>query len=452
MVDDNDSKSITSIGLNSAINTKTKTAVRKNLQPRGNTGNSILSSSDHSDYTLKSKLDKNGKVVLESIRNFDDMTLSSGQSCILASITTKHITLKEAIYEIEKNAKNDMPPPDYVIPSLGEIPIELFQWNKKRPLPLPKPLPEKYKYKKFFSNRVSKQHKLKYVNRRLKQLDDLSACIANNQPLKDESQHELDDISVFSECSHGELSISASSYSSESGSPNNKMRMLPAISERSMNIIGCQQPVELILAKANERSRTRKMKLEKVAEIAILKQQQILNSIEDRSTIQERMRLKLEKENKQKMLLKFMLMTQYMNGIKDIQTKRRRRLKAKFKQFVHYIIWYKRHVVQKSAKLKEIANSKGKVYATISNLDIRLRLAYYINITVRVRRKAVGIVIPFLHEARKCSKVTLTVRHYLQRLRKAKSVMRAFVACRRERINLLLSLFNKIEAAYIKVY
>ena len=427
-----DAKTIESLGLQSILDTNTTHRHR-----RDHDNESQYSKSTHIPHKLDPLLNTVSTTSISSAHSFDEdnilhnkfrqrHSLDSIKSSVSTKSNVKHLTLKEALFEIQQNAKLELPPPSYV-PSIDEIPVELFQWNKKRAKSLPH-LKEDSKRKKFFSRKVVKQYKLKYVNRS-KHLQRVHDTTLDSNISKDIS----DDVSIMTSTSHEVFANDSTSLVNGQSAAR--------INERTMNIIGCQQPVEIILSKAYERSKKHKQRQDNLNRKMEEKREHIMNVIMFHNNIQERIAKKLETEQIQKALLKTLVMAQYIKNLRALHIQKCHQLIAKREKVKHIariafkaIVWYNRNLQHKIAAMRNLRS-----------------LSFFVNIRVSIKRRAIQKVCTFLEESLKSQKTSTIVNHYLLCVRKVQKVMRDYLACRKERVNLLLGLFIKYDSAYIKV-
>lgn len=339
----------------------------------------------------------------------------------------KHLTLKEALFEIQQNVNLELPPPSYV-PPLEQLPLELFQWNKKRAKALPK-IKDESKRKKFFSRKVVKQYKLKYIHRS-KYLQQLP-CIINDSNNWDQS----DDVSVMSAASNSATSVVANNAIPIGDQGATRMN------ERTMNIIGCQQPIEIILSKAYERSKKHKQRKDNLNRNLEEKREHTMNVIMFHNNIHERISKKQDCEQNQRVLLKALVMSQYIKNLRELHKQKchqliskRERVKNIARIAFKAMVWYNRSLQH---KIKAMRNLRS--------------LTFFINVRIRVKRAAVKKIILFLEESIKSQKTSRIVNHYLLCVRKVQQAIRDYLACRKERMNILLGLFTKYDSAYIKV-
>lgn len=268
----------------------------------------------------------------------------------------RNITLREAIYEIEVHAKNNLPPPSFV-PPLESIPLEAFQWNKKKKKIRPR------------NDKNKSTHKDQHANG-----NDSSSSISDAQ----NQYHPIQDNS----------NIMGRIPSSITFDPN----------LRTMNIIGCHHPIELILSRADERSRKAKIKQDYALQLCESKRQELLAVIDYRNNIQERIAHKLQVEKNRMFWLKAMYLLNFTTQLHTIyaanraeHARRREAVRAATKICVTSIIWYKSHIARKYYKIRELLQKNF--------------LSFRLNLGIHLKRSACAKIITFLEESKKSVKV-----------------------------------------------
>lgn len=231
-----------------------------------------------------------------------------------------------------------------------------------------------------------------------------------------------------------------------SASPKSPGRGEGHLSSRPVvNIIGCQQPTELILSRADDRIR-RQLVAAEMRDIACTQQRnRILRMIADQETKAERMAENIKKQQLQSGWLKilqiaaFMAQYQPMAAVEIERLRTQRRSSLAGMKVAHMIVsWHQRKHAQR------YLNMFRCVLASRSSLFlVRFRIIY--------KRQCVKRIRSFFSEIKDRTKVANLVHGFLGSVRLIQKAIRNFIACRLEKVRSTMIIWDRLELEYIKV-
>lgn len=216
------------------------------------------------------------------------------------------------------------------------------------------------------------------------------------------------------------------------------------IVEPQVNIIGCMHPVELILAKADQRSRKREKAIKQKQEKCEERVKEIDAAIQWKFTRAERYAAILELKQKQVMWLRSVLITNYMIKLKQrflVSLERQKEFHkvAKYAKVVvnAFYRWYRKHMWR-------------KVHYNYAHAFDKVEGIFRFYLRIYFKRRAVRRLKQFFLDYKGHHKMNIVVHKYLHAVRKVQRSMKDFLACKEAKIIALNKLWEKYEMQYIK--
>eukprot|EP01035_Chromulina_nebulosa_P030295 gene30295-40266_t len=290
-----------------------------------------------------------------------DYSILSDRSA--GSSSSRYITPKEMVHEINERVRNHLAPPDYVR-RLDELPPNLLSWNNKIP--------------------VSKS--------------------SNETP----SRHKV-----------------------------------------AVNIIGCHQPIELLIAKADKRQRHERRVRQQKSTRQEIKEKELNEAITTKLSRAERFAAELEYRQRQLNWLKVITITQYLERIKTFHKKKNGIIVGdRFKDVAHFaskirknvLKWYYRRIFKKY---------KLGFLKALKSAEFYFRL----NFRIWRKRRATKRLLFCLNQSgirKKIYRDNIVVVHtFLTAVRKIQRSIRLVITRKKAIVTALMKLWNRLEIAFI---
>eukprot|EP01035_Chromulina_nebulosa_P024126 gene24126-31349_t len=206
-----------------------------------------------------------------------------------------------------------------------------------------------------------------------------------------------------------------------------------------VNIIGCLQPIDLILAKADERLRKQNQLFEQRKAANEDKSKELAQRINAGSLYNANLLM----EQLQFAWIKIIFTVQYVKTLRQSYMSIREQLhKIKIAQDSSIKIqnllkrWFFRHQFRKY---------RLRFYKILG----RNSLLFKLSLRIYLKRKAVHKLRTFLQEQESNSKIGKVVRKFLYAVKKIQNIMRSFLAVRRAALQLINEKWIRLEARYL---
>ena len=217
------------------------------------------------------------------------------------------------------------------------------------------------------------------------------------------------------------------------------------ISRPVVNIIGCQQSTELILARADDRIRRQLTALEMRDLVCQEQRNRILKLIADQETKAERIVLHLKRQQQQAGMIKIVTILLYLAQLKPMVMDEYAKLQeekaitnAAGKIAHNFVSWHQRKHAQRYLGIFR------KVLGSNSNLFlVRFRILY--------KRMCVKRIKSFFTETKDRNKVSTHIHTFLNSVRLIQKGIRNFIACRLCKIRSTIIIWDRLELQYVQV-
>lgn len=224
---------------------------------------------------------------------------------------------------------------------------------------------------------------------------------------------------------------------------------LPALYNKKsppINILGCHQPIELILAKADKRFRRRKRIMASKRVKMEQKIKQIDQGIKEKFSRAERYATIFENKQRQMAWLKLIPMLMYMKELGD-EFSKKNLLQQRSAQFLHKALIVKKCICNWFYKKK------------VDKYELRFRRAlkkcmFVFVLHLRIARKRWGVKI--LHKnlmeirTNSTSKLRTAIHRFAVAVRLVQGAARSFMNCKHAKIEVLSKLWTKMEVKYLR--
>jgi hypothetical protein len=212
-----------------------------------------------------------------------------------------------------------------------------------------------------------------------------------------------------------------------------------------VNIIGCQQSQELILARADDRIRKQLQATELREDACTEQRNRILKLIADQETKIERAAFHIKRQREQTGWLKIITIVGFMSQIKPMVLEEMQKLKAEsvvstagVKIAHSFVSWHQRKHAQRYLQMfRSILGSNNNAFL------VRFRILY--------KRMCVKRIRSFFSDCKDRNKVSSMVHHFLHSVRLIQGAIRNFIACRLEKIRSTIIIWDRLELQYIMV-
>lgn len=333
------------------------------------------------------------------------------------------VTMKELLVDIRAKVDTGDAPPEYVRP-LDELPKQKLSWNgRTRELVIAQP--------SFVPFRLSDSHASTQMNATFKIPRNWSPMGCRPAASNDNVDKEEGDSSTIKRSN----TFSCVDYTIESDEE--------IVTQPVVNIIGCNQPVELILAKADQKLRRmhdhrivadQKLEVEKTT---------LLAEINFRSTRHERHEEFLQFQRIQKGWMKSILTMYYMQRLWSTS-------KATYEKNLDVI---KMIMAKKTIKQRLIIIVRrirqNKVQRFIDKMG-KASWILYLCLRIRKKRQAVDKCILFLNIYKDQRLVSFMVKQYFTKVHRCQRVARDMIGCTRGRMIALEKMWEQLEVKFLK--
>lgn len=316
-------------------------------------------------------------------------------------------TIQELVREIEFRSKNNMKPPAF-LPKLSELSPSDFSWDHKPP--------------------VSKASNIT--------VDSSSPSSTRTTSTSSSSASEI--LSLQSSAT----TSSKPSLHSLAQAHSKSLNSLPSLP--SVNIQPCLHPVEIILAKADERSRKIQHVLELKSKNNAEHIERIDGLIKNRVTKAEKHAEKAQNIERQREWLRIIYTLNNASRMRTVMQSSISRIVNQFHLHNSAIriqrqlkAWYRRRIFWKY-KLGVTKRMGFGLFMLRFNLRI-----------VRKRRAAHRLYC-FLENMRNKARITFLIHRFLKSVRRIQGLFRVFLACKRARMDALEIIWDKFEYKYIR--
>jgi hypothetical protein len=212
-----------------------------------------------------------------------------------------------------------------------------------------------------------------------------------------------------------------------------------------INIIGCQQSQELILARADDRIRRQLQAVELRDEACLEQRNRILKLIADQETKAERIVLHMKRQQAQSGWLKIVAIVAFMSQIKpmvlnemDKMGEEKKLVTAAGRITHNFVSWHQRRHAQRYLQMfKTVLASKTSFFL------MRFRIIY--------KRLCVRRIRSFFTDIKDRNKVSSMVHNFLHSVKLIQVAIRNFIACRLEKIRSTIIIWDRLEMSYIKM-
>lgn len=345
------------------------------------------------------------------------------------------LTSREMVQKIEESARKDQPRPSFV-PTLRDLPQSKITWNgellriKKAKVPL-------YKQKQLEREKLEReQAREQKKGRRKKQGNSkLLPAMSASAPSKTTAEAAAAINAVASMTGGGGAPSMAPSGLVASS------RVLKASGDwdkrqRVINIIGCHQPIELLLAKADERVRKQKKSMGRRQNSAKQHRDHLQQVLAKKYTRAERFGNQLKTFELQKGWLKMVVHAKFLARLKKIGQR----------TLAHSTVIHAAMVLQKMWRRYCMLDMWRKMFQMSKKVDL-----WKIKLRVRILRKrfAVKKIIQAMTAFKDKDNVALVIHKYIHAVKKVQRFMRCFVNCKKARVKLLQRRWHRLEVKYI---
>jgi hypothetical protein len=225
---------------------------------------------------------------------------------------------------------------------------------------------------------------------------------------------------------------------------NRRVKMHKHQSCPAINIIGCMHPVELILAKADQRSRKRELAV-KVKQVRCEEKVKEINaSLEWKFTRAERYAADLERKQRQYNWIRFLKTAEYIKRVHENYHKKKSAIEqfvriSKFARMITVAFhrWYRRHIFKKV---------QFKYFHAFDKCEKTFRLY----LRIYRKRRAVERIRKFFGDYRGHHKMNLVVHKYLSAVKTVQKLIRDFLSCKACKLIAVSRLWEKFEIQFIK--
>mmetsp|Transcript_3614 Transcript_3614/g.5605 ORF Transcript_3614/g.5605 Transcript_3614/m.5605 type:complete len:474 (-) Transcript_3614:526-1947(-) len=211
-----------------------------------------------------------------------------------------------------------------------------------------------------------------------------------------------------------------------------------------VNIIGCHQPADLIVARADERIRkqlqAKELKEKHMEEVV----KYIDHLIHMKLTRGERYAAMLQEQQRQMSWMRLVVIMKYvsvvMPMIKSVHTEHRRlstQDKAAAKLQTNLTSWYERRILRR--------------YVSFVNQITDVMWRFRLQMSIIQKRCACRVIRTHLTEKREQREFSGLVHAFLTGVRKIQALARGFIACKLNRIRSLALIWDDIETQYLQV-
>ena len=345
------------------------------------------------------------------------------------------LTSREMVQKIEDSARKGQPRPSFV-PSLRDLPQSKITWNgellriKKAKIPL-------YKQKQLEREKLERElvQEQKKGRRQKQGSSKLLPAMSSSAPSKTTAEAAAAINAVASMTGGGgSPSMSPSGLVASS-------RVLKASGDwdkrqRVINIIGCHQPIELLLAKADERVRKQKKSMGRRQDSAKQHSDHLQQVLAKKYTRAERFGNQLKTFELQKGWMKMVVHAKFLARLKEVCQR----------TMVLSTVIQSTMVLQKAWRRFCMLTMWRKMFEMGKKVDL-----WKIKLRVRILRKrfAVKKIVQALTAFKDKDNVALVIHMYIHAVKKVQSFMRSFVNIKKARVKLLQRRWNRLEVKYI---
>lgn len=210
-----------------------------------------------------------------------------------------------------------------------------------------------------------------------------------------------------------------------------------------VNIIGCMHPLELVLAKADSRTRQRKKALKIRQRACDQRVKQIDESIQLKFTRAERYAAHFELQQRQIQWMRILSICQFLAQVKPI-FEFKNKVDGVFGKMMMMVIRIQR--MYRTWHIRKLFRQIQKEFLerlSRSDLFFRLQLRSF------RKKKSVLRIKTFLNEYKGHHKMNVVVHRYLMGVRKVQAVFRSFLKCKYAKIEAVGIVWNRVEIKYI---
>lgn len=241
-----------------------------------------------------------------------------------------------------------------------------------------------------------------------------------------------------------------SSYSTLSSLPiNSSISTLPTLSPSpspriTINILGCNYPMDLILSKSNERVRKSKQVIRKKKELILTNYNNIIT--------------KINNKNNKKHMLEELKKKQYIqsNWLKIVQITTRLKVVSTFiknyldENYEYMFINRKAKIIQCFFLNNFKKLTKASFLIRFNKSFYNIKFLLYIKLRIFLKKIKIKIIKNFLINSSNRNKITKIIHNYLSSVKLIQRNIRSFLQCKRSKEKLLLIIWDKLEKKYIK--
>lgn len=224
---------------------------------------------------------------------------------------------------------------------------------------------------------------------------------------------------------------------------NKKMKRRSVGKRPKINILGCHQAEQLIIAKADERIRRQRRALERKEKHCKELRNHVNDLIKAKLKRGERFALLMQQQKQQAFWLKLIPMLLYPKLVSPLFSKLQQEKVVVETQteaastITHSITsWYEHRVLMRYIRfITHIADVKWL-------LSIKMRIFQ--------KRRATKIFRTFLYEVRDRQEISKMVHRFLESVRRVQRMVKGYLRCKKARIETMLIKWDRLERQYIK--